>query len=81
MVMNQSNDIREEETQSFFGFFVPVRQAMWVELLVIQVIFFIPTTITISIVVIRLLCPTPPSSVTLLASWQAFFTSRSVLNP
>ena len=38
--------IREEESQSFFGFSVPVRQAMWVELLVIQVIFVIVTFFT-----------------------------------
>ena len=36
--------IREEETQSFFGFIVPVRQAMWVELLVIQVTIFVIVT-------------------------------------
>ena len=46
--------IREEETQSFFGFIVPVRQAMWVELLVIQVIIFViyATFVTKTIVII-----------------------------
>ena len=46
--------IREEETQSFFGFTVPVRQAMWVELLVIQVIFVIVAFFTIIIILITI---------------------------
>ena len=46
--------IREEETQSFFGFTVPVRQAMWVELLVIQVIFVILAFFTIIIILISI---------------------------
>ena len=43
--------IREEETQSFFGFIVPVRQAMWVELLVIQVTIFVTFSTEIIIIV------------------------------
>merc|ERR1719150_1544116 len=37
-VVNSHHSHREEETPSFFGFFVPVRQAMWGELLVIQIV-------------------------------------------